>query len=69
MQSIKLEGKGPSFRICIVPFKDIAASSIFPLINRLLDGMDIKEGEESAFARSQIALNRNNRHLKIMLSA
>lgn len=59
MKSIELEGEGPSFRVGIIALKDVAAGSVSPFIDRFLDDTNIKIGEESAFACSEVALDRN----------
>lgn len=57
VQGVELEGEGPSLGVGIVSLEHVAASSVCPLIDGLLDDADVEVGEERAFAGSQVALN------------
>lgn len=60
MQSIELEGEGPSLGVFVVIFQNVAPSHFFPFINWFLDNREVKKRQERAFACSKIALNRND---------
>lgn len=52
MEGIELECESPSFGIGVVLFEDIDPADVFPEVDRLLDGLDVQEAEESRLAGS-----------------
>ena len=57
VEGVELEGKRPSFGVVVVALEDALTPHVLPLVDRLLDGRDLEEGEESAFACAEISFD------------
>lgn len=60
MYGIELESESPSLGILIVVFEHIDAANVLPLVDGLLYGGKIEEGEQGGLAGPQVALNRDD---------
>jgi hypothetical protein len=60
MYGIELESESPSLGILIVVFEHIDAANVLPLVDGLLYGGNIEEGEQGGLAGPQVALNRDD---------
>lgn len=59
VNGVELEGEGPPLGVLIVILEHIDAAQVLPLVDGLLDGGDVEEGEEGGLACPQVALNRD----------
>lgn len=57
VDGVELEGEGPPLGVLIVILEDVHSAEVLPLVDGLLDGGNVEEGEEGGLACPQVALD------------